>query len=332
MTTNRRRPAAIDLNRRAVVEVASQRGGNDADRRLAGKLLLPPPAVGFDSAGHLRLVVTGPGELHAGMPSVYNLLATTVTGEARAAQVQWSLSTPDGRRLIDRQEMTDDHGRLTMVVPADMDLPVRTRGPAQLTIIAGEGAGPPSVAMPLPIRPQRYLTRLWLDRRTYRAGDTVYFRSLSVSRYSLAARDTLPLEFEILDSHAVGLPGSRIDGLTDHGVGNGSFHLPESLPAGTYTLVTRGFNGAFPEERISFEIASAQPQFHAVAKFARDDYGPGDDVAADLTILRLDSKPAAGVSLKIAAKLEDQTIFQKISKADDNGKLAWNSRCRGKRI
>src|SRR5208282_4191995 len=91
------------------------------------------------AAGHLRLVIAGPGQLHAGMPSVYNLLATTVTGEACAAQVRWSLSTPDGRRLVDRKETTGDHGRLTMVVPADMDLPTRSRGPAQLSVTAGEG-------------------------------------------------------------------------------------------------------------------------------------------------------------------------------------------------
>ena len=99
---------------------------------------------------------------------------------------------------------------------------------------------PPGVTLPLPIRPARYLTRLRLDRGNYRAGETVYYRSLTVSRYSLAADRTLPVEFEILDPKSVPLPDSRIDGLTDHGVGNGSFRLPDALPAGTYTLAARG--------------------------------------------------------------------------------------------
>ncbi len=274
------------------------------------------------AARHLRLVVAGSGQLQAGTPSVYNLLATTVTGEPWAAPVEWSLSTPDGKRLVDRKETTDDQGRLTMIVPADMDLSTRLHGPAQLTVIAGGGANPPSVALPLPIQPARYLTRLWLDRQRYRAGETVYYRSLTVSRYGLVEHRALPVEFEILDAKSVPLPGSRIDGLTDRGVGNGSFRLPDSLPAGAYTLVARGFAGVFPEERLAFEVAGRPtPHFQAAAKFARDGYGPGDDVAAELLLRRPDGKLAAGVSLQLAAKVDEQTIFQKIAKADDGGKL-----------
>ena len=91
------------------------------------------------------------------MPSVYNLLATTVTGEPWAAQVEWSLSTPDGKRLVDRKETTDDQGRLTMIVPADMDLPTRSHGPAQLTVTAGGARIRRASSLPLPIRPARYL-------------------------------------------------------------------------------------------------------------------------------------------------------------------------------
>ena len=101
------------------------------------------------AARHLRLVITGSGQLQAGMPNVYNLMTTTVTGEPWAAQVEWSLSTPDGKRLVDRKETTDDQGRLTMIVPADMDLPTRSHRPAQLTVTAGGVVNPPSVAMPM---------------------------------------------------------------------------------------------------------------------------------------------------------------------------------------
>ena len=88
------------------------------------------------AAEHLRLVVTGPGQLQIGMPSLYNLMTTTVTGEPRVAQVEWSLSTTDGKRPLDRKETTDEQGRLTMIVPADMDLSTRSHGPVQLTVTA----------------------------------------------------------------------------------------------------------------------------------------------------------------------------------------------------
>ena len=52
--------------------------------------------------------------------------------------------------------------------------------------------------------------------------------------------------------------------------------------------------------------------FQAETKFARDGYGPGDDVAAELFLKRPDGKPAAGVSLQVAAKVDDQTVFRRL--------------------
>ena len=250
------------------------------------------------AARHLRLVVTGPGELQIGMPNTFNLLATTVTGAPCPAQVEWSLSTPEGKRPLDRKESTDDQGRLTMIVPADLDLPARSHGPMELTVTAGSGANPAGVSVPLPIRPARYSTRLWLDRHSYRAGDTVYYRSLTLSRYSLVECRTLPLEFEILDSKSVPLPNSRIDGLTDHGVGNGLFRLSDALPSGMYTLVARGLDDAFPEERLAFEVTgrAAQVQAASSAKESPAASGP----------LRVDFFPEGG---HLAAGIENRVYF-----------------------
>jgi hypothetical protein len=274
------------------------------------------------AARHLRLAVTGPGELQVGMPCAYNLMTTTVAGEPCAAQVEWSLSTPDGKRLVDRKETTDERGRLTMIVPADMDLPTRSHGPAQLTVTAGGGASPLTVALPLPIRPARYLTRLWLDRRSYRAGETVYYRSLTVSRFSLAECRTLPVEFEILDSKSVPLLDSRIDGLTDHGVGNGSFRLGDSMPPGIYTLAARGLDDVFPEERLAFEVSGAATQSQAAtdAKGLSDRRDPvplsstnapgsateAKEVPARSGSLNVDFFPEGG---RLAAGIENRVYF-----------------------
>ena len=189
--------------------------------------------------------MAGPGALRFGVPAAFNLLTTTVRGQTRAESVEWSLSTPNGKRLLDRKENTNQQGRLTMIVPADMDLPAGSRGPVQLAVTAGGGRTGQRRAA-LPIRPAHYFTRLWLDRRSYQAGETVYYRSLTVSHYSLIAPRALPLEFEILDPQSVPLPGSRLDGLTDHGVGNGSFRLGDSLKAGSYALAARGLDGVLP--------------------------------------------------------------------------------------
>ena len=209
-----------------------------------------------------------------------------------------------------------------MIVPANMDLSTRSHGPAQLSVTAGGGENPSSVTLPLPIRPARYLTRLWLDRRSYRAGETVFFRSLTVSRYSLAAAGTLPLEFEILDAKPVPLPDSRIDGLTDHGVGNGLFRLPDTLPAGTYTLVARTWDEVSPEERSGVRsvgpACAAFSSRHEVCPRRLWPWRQRDRRTAPQAARR---HAGAGVSLQVAAKVGDRTIFQKIAKADAGGKL-----------
>ncbi len=248
------------------------------------------------AARHLRLVVVGPSQLQPGAPAVYSLLTTRVTGEPCAVPVEWSLGTPDGK-LVDRKEPTDDQGRLAMTV--DMVLPPRPNATAQLNIKAGSGDHAAQVTLPLAVRRAQYRTRLEVDRASYRPGETVYYRSLTVARYGLAAAGTLPLEFEILDAKSVPLPDSLWIGLTDRGIGNGSFHLPVSLAAGSYTLVARGADGAFPEQRLAFEVTGPDSTNAAAGKQVAKK-------TADSKAVKIDFFPEGGT---LAAGLENRVYF-----------------------
>lgn len=264
------------------------------------------------AARHMRLVLAGPGRLQTGAPSVYSLLTTRVTGEPWPAPVEWSLSTPDGKRLVDHKE-TSEQGRLVMVVPADMALPARLHAALQLNVTADHDHGymvsgeshAVSMTLPLAIRPAQYTTHLEIDRdhgvhgARYRPGETVYYRSLTVSRYSLAADRTLPLEFEILDPKSAPLADSQWIGLTDHGAGNGSFALPVSLSAGTYALVARGADDAFPPQRLAFEVTGAATPPAPAEK-------PAAKKPAGKDAVRIDFFPEGGT---LAAGLENRVFF-----------------------
>ena len=89
------------------------------------------------AAQHLRLAIVGPGELRAGIPTSFNLLATRVTGEPWPTSIAWSLSKLDGIH-VDHKERTDEQGRLVMTVPAGMALPNHASATAQLDVTAGE--------------------------------------------------------------------------------------------------------------------------------------------------------------------------------------------------
>ena len=183
---------------------------------------------------------------------------------------------------------------------ADMALPVRPNATAQLNVNAGDGNCSVRMTLPLPVRRAQYRTRLELDRASYRPGETVYYRSLTVSRYGLAAAGTLPLEFEILDAKGSPLPDSLWAGLTNHGVGNGSFPLPVSLAAGTYLLprpavrTTRCRNS-------DWLLRSPGPASSQTAGKRTGAKKPGDKKA-----VKIDFYPEGGT---LAAGLENRVYF-----------------------
>ena len=274
------------------------------------------------AAGHLRLVVTGPAELQAGAPAEYSVTTTTVTGEPLPAQIELALYSPDGKRLLGEKELGDEKGRVQMIVPADMALPARLPSQAQLKVVATRGQKREEVKTTLAVRPVRYVTRLTLDQPKYRPGETVYYRSLTLSRFGLAADRSLPVQFEVLDPAGAAIAASRHEGITDHGVGNGALPLPKELAEGRYTLVARSLDGAFAEQKHAFLVhREHRPRLQKELEFLRDHYLPADTVTADFLARRANGSPAAGAALRVVATVDGQTAFQRNAQADAAGRL-----------
>ncbi len=82
------------------------------------------------------------------------------------------------------------------------------------------------MSAPWPVDPLRLATQLSLDKPLYQPGETVFYRSLSLSRFGLAVDREIPIHFEILDPGGTVVPNSQNEGVTDRGVGNGAFHNP----------------------------------------------------------------------------------------------------------
>lgn len=268
-----------------------------------GSFLYHRRQLNIIAAEHVRMVVTGPGYLQAGAIGVFNLATTTVTGEPWPAQIEWTLATPEGKRLIDRKERTDEKGCLMLVVPADMDFPAGLHAPLQLSVTAACAASRAEVAVPLPLRTASYITHLSLDRRTYRPGETVYFRSLTLSRFALAADRNWPIEFTIVDAKSKPLPGLPLVGLTDRGVGNGAWRLPENLPDGKYALIARTLDDLFPPERIDFTVAGVLPQATDEIKASRPTKGTADDVS--VTFYPEGGRLPAGIECQVYVATRD---------------------------
>ena len=231
----------------------------------------------------LRLFVAGPPRVQSGVPAEFTVVATDAVGAFVTTDVELSLVSADDRQLWHARHATDAAGRMQAVVPATLAIPPGAR----LVVAAGEGAHTGRVQTPLPTAPVEYVTRLTLDRHQYRAGEKVFCRSVSLSRFALRADREFAVRLELLDPNGKPLPGG-VEGTTQSGVGNAALALPERAVSGQYKLVARALDEAFPTASLAFDVeggaAAEKPDAGAsegeavVVRF----YPEGGELAADL--------------------------------------------------
>ena len=269
------------------------------------------------AAEHLRLVVTGPARLHTGVAAEYMVSTTAINGQPLPTQIEVVLLGPDGKRLKANKEPADRRGRLLAVIPANMRLPSQTT----LRVVASHADSRQQVEIPLAVEPVRYTTRLMTDKLAYQPGETIRYRSLTLSRFTLTASPKAPIRFEILDPRGNAMSNSTWDTITDHGVGSGTFTIPDDLADGQYTLVVHGVEQALQPRRPFVIRRPISPRLKKELEFTRDSYGPGDKVTASFRAERIDGGAAAGVRLNVLVTVDGQSIFQKVAQTSDAGSL-----------
>jgi len=268
------------------------------------------------ASNHVRLVVTGPAKLASGIENPFSVTTTTATGEPVSAKVQYAVFAPDGSSIAQGSERTDVDGRLAIAVPAE----TAASGGARLEVVAMHRGEMERMQTHLPVEPPRFVTQLSLDKPLYQPGETVYFRSLSLSRFGMRTLDFTPIHFEIQDPSGAVVAGSELDGLTEKGVGNGAFTIPEGQPGGKYHLVVRSVSSAFPEEKRPFFIRQYRlPRLKKELELTRDSYTPGDQVVADFSANRAEGGPATNAQLRVIATVDDNVVFQSAPKATASG-------------
>jgi len=269
------------------------------------------------AAQNMRLRVTGPATIQAGADNTYRIDTTAITGQGMPAEIEFAVYSPDDKRLLWHKDTTGDDGRLEVAVPADMELPDRA-----VLKVAARRADPATgekeelVETSVSVERVRYATHLALDKPLYQPGETVYYRSLTLS----AVEQEMPIHFEILDPSGAVVPGSQLDGVTERGVGNGAFPIPGELAGGEYTLVVRSLDDAFPEERHPFFVRRYRlPRLKKELELARDSYSPGDTVVADFLAERAEGGAAADARLRVIATVDGKTVYQEDARADRAG-------------
>ncbi|MFH1266880.1 MAG: MG2 domain-containing protein, partial [Planctomycetota bacterium] len=268
------------------------------------------------AADHLRLQVTGPARLRPAMANEYSIMTTSVTGRPVSAQIEFALHAPDDEPLWVYNEKTDESGRLTVTIPADAGV----SSGARLKVSATHEKRHERVVARLSVEPVRYATCLSLNKPLYQPGETVRYRSLTLSRFALEPAGAMPLSFEILDPGQTPVPGSPCEAVTRRGVASGQFQIPEGLAGGEYTLVARSLKGQFPTARQKLLVGRYRlPRLKGRLEFARNGFGPGDTVVADFSVERAEGGAAAGAGLKILATVDGQLVHQETAQASPLG-------------
>ena len=222
--------------------------------------------------------------------------------------------------LFSGQAEADQNGSTNITIPSALAIP----NGAKLKISAEPKSDEVSAStLEIPLEPTRCLTYLTVDRPVYRPGEIVYFRSLTLNRRSLAAHVDVPVRFELIDPSGAAVPGESLEGVTDRGVGCGAFRIAKTAPGGKYTLVAKSLDGFFPEERHEFDVRAYRvPQLKKELEFDRRSYGPGDTVSASFTAVHAEGGSADGAKVKVVAKVDDETVFQRRMTTNADGSVA----------
>lgn len=212
----------------------------------------------------------------------------------------------------------DGTGRIS--IPADLVIPQNTT----LRVKASSrDRSTPESELEVPLEPTRCLTYLKVDRPVYRPGETVYFRSLTLQRHLLKANSDVPIRFELLDPSGTAVPGAFVEGVTDRGVGNGSFNIPSTAPGGPYWILAKSLDGFFPDERCEFQVRAYRvPRFKKELDFRKRSYGPGEMVEADFVAQRAEGGALANAKVRITATVDDKVVHQTDSMTTSSGSVS----------
>ena len=251
--------------------------------------------------------VTAPHYVQAEADNQISVSVNTKQGEPRPAEIEYQLySTLNGKQLMPTQKAeTNALGVAQLNIPGS-----KLDGPARIELVASYAGGRSEhMSTHIELDQPTYSAHLSFDKPLYRPGETVRYRSLTLSRFGMKPIDMTTVEFEMLDPSGAAVPNSKISGVTEQGVGNGWFEIPYGTPGGTYKLVVRSPENVFPEQEREFQVRQYRPrQFKLELELVRDSYAPGEEVVADFAAWRSTGEPLGDTRVAVQATVDGTAI------------------------
>lgn len=195
-----------------------------------------------------------PDRLYPGLTQSLAVRTLANDGTPQAAQVGYRIRTADGSVRLAGQQMTDSQGQLHIAIPASL---VSTASRVEIDMGAGHISGTLRVELRQAVIPR--VAHLMLDRPCYRPGETVAFRSVTLSRADRRADAEGLVEYDIRHANGNSVLPARLTCTTQHGVGSGSWRIPPDSAAGVYTVVVSGVGRDVAGARQTFVVQADGP-------------------------------------------------------------------------
>ncbi|MDA8744044.1 MG2 domain-containing protein [Rubripirellula amarantea] len=214
---------------------------------------------------------------------------------------------------------TDVEGSVRIELPDQMVIPAETR----LRIQAKQDSErSPSGTIEIPLPPTRCVTYLTTDRPLYAPGETVYVRSVTMTRVRQTAVVEVPIRYSLLRPDGPQVHSEVHEGVTQHGVGNTAFVLPADLDPGSYRVVAESLDGLFPSEQIPIEVKAFKRVTMAKSVlFDRRSYRPGEMVSATIRIKDLAGAPQMGARVTVQAIAGKSVLHRASGRSGDDGEF-----------
>jgi hypothetical protein len=250
----------------------------------------------------LDVLVTGPEALEPGACNEFQVRTQNLNGNLVVAQLAAKVRNEKNELVYELPERTCN-GVYRLALPRD--LPLKPNSKLSLEIVAQrEGGAKSKIREDLSLAAPVYLTHLTTDKPMYQPGETVYFRSLTLERFSLKPAD---VDFHLIYK-VTGPNGEELfsrDGATQlldenskapvlgpdkkpiKGIGAGEYVILPGATGGEYTLTVREASNRFLEQQRKFIVNRYEkPRLNKELDFTRKSYGPGEEVVAACKVAR----------------------------------------------
>ncbi|UUO06884.1 hypothetical protein M4951_00890 [Blastopirellula sp. J2-11] len=243
-----------------------------------------PPAI--------ELEVSGPRVLSS---EVANRFAISVRNEAapqEETEISYNFKSPQGETIAAGKQQAVN-GLARIALPAD-----QARADLKLQVFAQQGRELAEVESPqLANAPPKTVTSLSLDRSLVRAGDTLRWRSNTLTSQTQQPVDGA-VAFEIFDPNQQPVTGFVDQGETRQGVAASMWSLPSDIIAGNYSLIAKNADGVADVTRFQVDPI-APPVWNAQLDFAQEWFSPGEEVSASLQLNSQSGQPLANQKLQM---------------------------------